>query len=45
VIGRIFAEYLAGKGVKAIAEGLTRDGIPSPSGYDRGTLDPAWSTG
>jgi site-specific DNA recombinase len=35
VVQRIFAEYLAGKGVKAIAEGLTRDGIPSPSAYDR----------
>jgi site-specific DNA recombinase len=35
VVSRIFAEYLAGKGAKAIAEGLTRDGIPSPSGYDR----------
>jgi site-specific DNA recombinase len=34
VVSRIFAEYLAGKGAKAIAEGLTRDGIPSPSGYD-----------
>jgi site-specific DNA recombinase len=35
VVRRIFAEYLAGKGVKQIAEGLTRDGIPSPSAYDR----------
>jgi site-specific DNA recombinase len=32
VVRRIFAEYLAGKGAKAIAEGLTRDDIPSPSG-------------
>jgi site-specific DNA recombinase len=32
---RIFAEYLAGRGLFAIAEGLTRDGIPSPSQYDR----------
>jgi site-specific DNA recombinase len=34
VVARIFADYLAGKGLKAIAEGLTRDGIPSPSAYD-----------
>jgi site-specific DNA recombinase len=32
---RIFAEYLAGRGLFAIAEGLTRDGIPSPCQYDR----------
>ena len=29
VVRRIFAEYLAGRGLFAIAEGLTRDGIPS----------------
>jgi site-specific DNA recombinase len=34
VIRRIFADYLSGKGVKAIAEALTADGIPSPSAYD-----------
>jgi hypothetical protein len=34
VVRRIFAEYLAGHGFKAIAEGLTRDNIPSPSAYD-----------
>jgi site-specific DNA recombinase len=34
VVRRIFAEYLAGRGLKAIAEGLTRDDIPSPSAYD-----------
>jgi site-specific DNA recombinase len=34
VVRRIFAEYLAGYGFKAIAEGLTRDGIPSPAAYD-----------
>lgn len=34
VVRRIFAEYLAGRGLKAIAESLTRDGIPSPSAYD-----------
>lgn len=31
VVKRIFAEYLAGRGIYAIAEGLTRDGILSPS--------------
>ena len=35
VIRRIFAEYLAGRGLYAIAEGLTRDEIPSPSQHDR----------
>jgi hypothetical protein len=34
VVRRIFADYLAGMGVKAIAEALTKDGIPSPSAYD-----------
>ena len=33
---RIFAEFLAGYGLYAIAERLTRDGIPSPSAYDPG---------
>jgi hypothetical protein len=32
VVRRIFADYLAGRGLKAIAEGLTRDDIPGPSG-------------
>ncbi|WP_341721307.1 recombinase family protein [Micromonospora sp. FIMYZ51] len=35
VVRRIYAEYLAGNGFFAIAEGLTRDGILSPSAYDR----------
>ena len=35
VVRRIFAEYLAGRGLFAIAEGLTRDEIPSPSQHDR----------
>ena len=35
VVQRIFAEYLAGRGLFAIAEGLTRDAIPSPSQHDR----------
>ena len=30
VVQRIFAEFIAGRGLYAIAEGLTRDGIPSP---------------
>jgi site-specific DNA recombinase len=34
VVRRIFVEYLGGRGLKAIAEGLTRDGIPSPAAYD-----------
>jgi site-specific DNA recombinase len=34
VVCRIFAGYLAGMGLKAIAELLTRDGVPSPSAYD-----------
>jgi DNA invertase Pin-like site-specific DNA recombinase len=35
VVRRIFAEYLAGRGLFAIAEGLTRDQVPSPSQHDR----------
>ena len=34
VVQRIFAEYLAGRGLYAIAEGLTREGILSPSASD-----------
>jgi site-specific DNA recombinase len=34
VVRRIFAEYLDGRGLFAIAEGLTRDRIPSPSQHD-----------
>ena len=34
VVQRIFDEYIAGKGYHAIAAGLTRDGIPSPSAHD-----------
>jgi site-specific DNA recombinase len=33
-VERIFAEYLGGSGLYAIAEGLTRDGVPSPSAHD-----------
>jgi site-specific DNA recombinase len=34
VVKRIFAEFIAGRGFYAIAEGLTRDDIPSPSAHD-----------
>src|SRR5512135_665403 len=35
VVRRIFREYLAGRGLFAIAEALTADGILSPSAHDR----------
>lgn len=35
VVVRIFEEYVDGRGLFAIAESLTRDGVPSPSAYDR----------
>ncbi|MBI2704024.1 MAG: recombinase family protein [Actinobacteria bacterium] len=34
VVRRIFAEYLDGRGLRSIAEGLTAEGIVSPSGHD-----------
>ena len=34
VVGRIFDEFVAGRGLYAIAEGLTKDGILSPSAHD-----------
>ncbi|MDN3359274.1 recombinase family protein [Actinomadura sp. DC4] len=34
-VSRIFEEFLNGQGIYAIAEGLTRDNLPSPSAYDR----------
>jgi site-specific DNA recombinase len=34
IVRRIFDEYLSGHGIYAIAEGLTRDGILSPSASD-----------
>ena len=34
VVRRIFSEFIAGHGFYAIAEGLTRDGIPCPSAHD-----------
>jgi site-specific DNA recombinase len=49
VVARIFAEFLAGAGIFAIAEGLTRDGIPCPSAHDPGRNKHrsgiAWSKG
>ncbi len=35
IVERIYAEYLNGSGIYAIAEGLTRDGVPCPSAADR----------
>lgn len=35
IVVRIFEEYVSGKGLFAIAERLTRDGVASPSAYDR----------
>ena len=35
VVVRIFEEYVSGKGLFSIADGLTRDGVSSPSAYDR----------
>lgn len=34
VVQRIFADYLSGTGIKAIASALTAEGIPSPSAAD-----------
>ncbi len=34
IVARIFAEYLSGAGLYAIAERLTRDRVPSPSAHD-----------
>ena len=35
IVKRIFSEYIAGRGMTSIARGLTHDGIPCPSAYDR----------
>jgi DNA invertase Pin-like site-specific DNA recombinase len=35
IVRRIVAEFIRGNGFMAIAEGLTRDGIPCPSAHDR----------
>ncbi len=47
VVRRIFAEFLAGNGLYAIAEHLTRDGVPCPSAHDparnRHRCGVAWS--
>ena len=49
VVARIFTEFLSGAGLFAIAEGLTRDGIPCPSASDRARNSHrsgiAWSKG
>ena len=49
VVKRIFSEYLGGLGIFAIAEGLTGDGVLSPSAYDRARnrhrTGVAWSKG
>ena len=34
VVRRIFSEYIGGRGLYAIAEGLTRDAVLSPSAHD-----------
>jgi hypothetical protein len=34
VVRRIFGEFIEGHGFYVIAEGRTRDGIPSPSAHD-----------
>src|SRR5215207_8386632 len=47
IVRRIFTEYLSGKGLYAIAEGLTEDGIACPSAADparnRHRCGVAWS--
>jgi site-specific DNA recombinase len=43
VVERIYREFLAGSGIYAIAEGLTRDGILSPSASDPGATRTATS--
>lgn len=34
IVHRIFQEYLSGRGFLAIAQGLSRDGVPSPAAHD-----------
>jgi hypothetical protein len=49
VVQRFFREFLNGKGLRSIANGLTQDGILSPSGHDparnshRSTSRGAWA--
>jgi site-specific DNA recombinase len=49
VVARIFADYLAGVGIYALAEKLTAEAIPSPSAHDPGRnrhrSGIAWSKG
>ena len=49
IVRRIFEEYLSGRGLYAIAEGLTADGVPCPSAADparnRHRSGIAWSKG
>jgi site-specific DNA recombinase len=49
VVRRIFGQFIAGDGLFAIAESLTRDGIPCPSAHDPGRnkhrCGVAWSKG
>jgi site-specific DNA recombinase len=49
VVTRIFSAFLSGHGLYTIAEGLTRDGIESPSAHDRARNSHrsgiAWSKG
>jgi site-specific DNA recombinase len=49
VVQRIFAEFISGLGLQAIAEGLTRDGTRCPSAHDRARNQHrsgiAWSKG
>jgi hypothetical protein len=49
IVRRIFTEYVAARGLKAIAEGLTSDGIACPSAHDPGRnrhrCGIAWSWG
>ena len=49
VVRRIFAEYVEGRGLQAIAEGLTSDLVACPSAHDRGRNPHhegvAWSKG
>ena len=35
IVKRIFDEWLGGRGLRLIAQGLTLDGVPSPSAHDR----------
>lgn len=49
VVRRIFTEYVEGRGLQAIAEGLTSDEVACPSAHDRGRNPHhegiAWSKG